>query len=49
MLKAGIYILAIFLHLGEGKFLSKVKNGEEFEGGLEKERKRGERRKQRKE
>ena len=30
-------------------FLSKLKNGEEFEGGLEKERKRGERRKQRKE
>ena len=39
----GIYILAIPPR-GGGKFLSKVKNREEFEGGLEKRKGKGEKR-----
>ena len=39
---AGIYILAIPPPpLGEGKFLSQLKNREEFEGGLEKRKGKG--------
>ena len=47
---SGIYILAIPPPpWGRGKFLSKLKNGEEFEGGHEKRKgKGGERRKKEK-
>ena len=42
ILKVGIYNLAISPSpLGGGDFLSKVKNREEFEGGLEKRKGKG--------
>ena len=48
--ETGIYILAISPPGGGGGFLSKLKNREEFEGGLEKRKgKVGKRRKLRKE
>jgi len=40
-LKAGIYILAIPPPWGGEEFLSKLKNREEFKGGLEKRKGKG--------
>ena len=49
--EAGIYILAISPPPGGGEFLSKMKNREEFEGGLHEKRKGkgGKRRKKKRE